>query len=488
MELIGYVVYGIYVLTILWLFFNAIMQLHLLWLAKKKKPSIAKSISNNNVPGISIQLPVYNEKYVVEGLLEKLAELDYPKEKFEIQILDDSTDETSAIIKRKTEELRQKGIDVSIIRRTNRNGYKAGALQEGLPYCKGEFIAIFDADFRPPSHFLKSLLPHFTDQKIGLVQARWGHENKEENFLTRIQTILLDTHFMIEQSGRHNAGYFTNFCGTAGIWRKQCIEDAGGWDGTILSEDLELSYRAQLKGWKVIYDESIVVPAEVPSVMEAFKIQQFRWTKGIAQTARKTLPNILQLAMPLGKKLHSIFQLLSSVVFIFLFINALLTIPMLILRNQYPQFIPLTNYTVLGAINLIALTLIHYKGTNASKNDKGFFSYYPLFLIIYLGMSVQNAIAVMQGLMGKPSPFVRTPKTSGSSSHSYLNKKISWLTILEILMLIYFLSGILLSFWFEDYFLLFFFMMMCGGLGLLVYKSLEQFYIQPSINKRLSEA
>ena len=198
-----------------------------------------------------------------------------------------------------------------MIRRKKRSGYKAGALQYGLPYCKGDLVEIFDADFLPCSVFLEKLLPHFHDKKIGLVQARWGHENIGQNFLTRIQSYLLDMHFKIEQAGRYNAGYFMNFSGTAGIWRKECITEAGGWDSKVLSEDLDISYRAQMKGWRIIFDGEVEVPAQLPPVMEAFKIQQFRWTKGIAQIARKSLGQVLTLQLPLTKKLHSFFHLLS---------------------------------------------------------------------------------------------------------------------------------------------------------------------------------
>ena len=476
-RVLGYVFYGLYTLTSLWLFLNALVQLHLLWHYKKKPGKLTSPTPHPTYyPFVTIQVPVYNEKYVIERLLDCLALMDYPKDRFEIQVLDDSTDETSALIDRKAAALRHKDIAICVHRRKERTGFKAGALQYGMGLCKGELIAIFDADFTPPPHFVKSLVPHFSDPQIGLVQARWGHLNKEENYLTRIQTYLLDTHFSVEQSGRSKAGYFISFCGTAGVWRKSCIVDAGGWDGMVLSEDLDLSYRAQLKGWKLMYDQELEVPAELPSVIEAFKIQQFRWTKGMAQTSKKTLWKLLRTDLPLDKKLHGVFHLLSSFVFVCLFINALLTVPLLIYRNLYPEFVELTHYTLFTSFNLVALTLFYYNGTRSATKQptSQFFSHYPLFLVIYMGMSVQNAIAVLQGLLGSSSVFVRTPKfnVGGIPNTSYLAKRITGINVIEVLVLCYFLYGIGLSIYFNDYFMMLFFLMIGYGLAFILYQSL----------------
>lgn len=472
MKWIGYVLYGIYVATMFWLLFSAIVQLHLLWHSRRQKKKAPLIL--DELPFVSIQVPVYNEKYVIEGLLASLATLDYPKHLFEIQVLDDSTDETSFIIDRRAAVMIEEGITISVVRRQDRQGYKAGALQHGLPLCKGEFIAIFDADFRPPQNFLLSLLPHFSNSKVGLAQARWGHINREQNFLTRIQTYLLDMHFTVEQEGRYNAGYFINFCGTAGIWRKQCIVDAGGWDGSVLSEDLDLSYRAQLKGWKIIYDKDVVAPAQLPAMVEAFKIQQFRWTKGIAQIARKTLHQVWNRHLPPAKKVHSIFHLLGSFTFVCLFVNAVLTVPMLRLRHEYPEFVILTDYTAIGVINLVALAYLYYVSAEpVPQKALRFLFNYPLFIMVYLAMSVQNTVAVLQGLAGQRSPFIRTPKSNAvSTSNTYVQKKVGWITMLETGLLAYFLYGICLSISFGDYFLLMFFILMSGGLGILLYQTL----------------
>ena len=476
MKILGYIVLCIYAITAFWLLLNGLVQLHLLWHYKKKRRNrMEQRPLPDELPFVSILIPLYNEKYVIGRLLQKLAVLDYPKDRFEIQVLDDSTDETCAIIDEEVAGLRSKNIAVTVLRRAVRKGYKAGALQAGMPLLKGDLIAIFDADFTPGAQFLKNLVPYFSDGQVGLVQARWGHLNREQNYLTRIQTFLLDTHFSVEQTGRSNAGYFINFCGTAGIWRKACIMDAGGWDGDVLSEDLDLSYRAQLKGWKLVYDQEIEVPAEQPSVIEAFKVQQFRWTKGMAQIFRKNLKVLLQTALPFDKKLHGVFHLLSSFVFVCLFVNALLTVPLLVFRNMYPDIMEWSKYTLITSLNLVALTLFYYNGacTGGRQGAMQFFRHYPVFLIVYMGLSVQNACAVMQGFWGSSSVFVRTPKMSNAGTNNvYLERKINWINVLEVVILCYFLGGIALCFYFHDYFLLLFFVMIGLGLGFIVYQSL----------------
>lgn len=489
LKITAYIVLIIYALTAFWLLLNGMVQLHLLWHYKKRKAAAPENRHmTGDLPFVSVQIPVYNEKYVIGRLLQALGKLDYPKDKFEIQVLDDSTDETSTIIDEEVAQLQRQNLNVSILRRIVRKGYKAGALQEGIPLCRGELIAIFDADFIPAPAFLGNLVPYFSDPKVGLAQARWAHLNGGQNFLTRIQTFLLDTHFSVEQTGRSNAGYFINFCGTAGIWRKACIEDAGGWDGDVLSEDLDLSYRAQLKGWKLVYDEDIAVPAELPSVIEAFKVQQFRWTKGMAQIFRKNLKALLQTTLPFGKKLHGVFHLLSSFVFVCLFLNAILTVPLLVFRNMYPDIMEWSKYTMITALNLVALTLFYYQGACTGGKQKAgqFFRHYPVFMVVYMGLSVQNCCAVMQGFLGSRSVFVRTPKMSSSgTNNTYLEKRINWINVLEVVILCYFIGGIILSFYFGDYYLLLFFLMIGLGLGLIVYQSLA-LMAQPKFFKNLS--
>ncbi len=477
----GYVLYGIYVLLTIWLLLHGLVQLHLWRLSKGRKN---KQMQNRmgELPLVTIQVPVYNEKYVVEGLLDCLSQMAYPKHLYQILVLDDSTDETSILVDQKVARLKAAGIAINVIRRENRKGYKAGALQESLPFCKGEFIAIFDADFRPSPDFLQKLLPHFSNANIGLVQARWGHLNQNQNFLTRIQSYLLDTYFTIEQEGRYQGGYFSNFCGTAGVWRKACIQDAGGWDGTMLSEDLDLSYRAQLKGWKIVYDGSTVVPAELPAVIEAFKIQQARWTKGIMQAIRKHGKQVVSSTLPFSKKLLALFHLSGSFVFPCLFINSLFSLPLLLLRSAYPEFIALTDLTVIGGLNLFLQTTLFYQGTKKSGKEAKFWKYYPLFLLVYMALAVQNTIAVFGGLFGRPSPFIRTPKyaAKAAASTSYFGQKKNTVHLVEAVMLFYFACGICLSFYLGDYFFLVLFIMMSCGLGLVVYHS----YTWPKVRWR----
>jgi cellulose synthase/poly-beta-1,6-N-acetylglucosamine synthase-like glycosyltransferase len=471
---LGFVLFGLYAISAVWLFLNGLVQLHLLWHYKKTRSvKTPEKYAGSELPKVTIQVPLYNEPYVVDRLLRALASLDYPKERFEVQVLDDSTDETVAIVDAGVARLQAEGIAAQVFRRDDRKGYKAGALQAGLAHSTGELIAIFDADFVPPAHFLKALVPHFTDPAVGLTQARWGHLNKEENSLTRLQTVLLDTHFSIEQMGRSQAGYFINFCGTAGIWRKACIEDAGGWDGSVLSEDLDLSYRAQLKGWKLVYDPTIEVPAELPAAIDAFKVQQFRWTKGMAQVFRKSLRHVWKAPVPLDKKLHGIFHLLGSFVFVCVFINALLTVPLLVFRSLYPEFITLTHYSLFTSLNLVALTIFYYNGARSRPvSAKQFFTDFPLFLVLYMALCVQNTIAVMQGLSGRTSAFIRTPKRNAAADSVAANhlKGFTWINGVEGLVWLYFMAGIGLSFFLNDYFMLVFFVMITYGLGFILHK------------------
>lgn len=466
----GYVLFGIYVLITLWLLANSLVQFYLLVQASKNKKE-KKQRPLNPLPFVSIQAPVYNEKYVAEGLLHSLSELDYPKHLFEILVLDDSTDETSAILAKKAEALTKEGFQIRIISRARRTGYKAGALQESLGQCKGEFIAVFDADFRPGPSFMRQLLPLFSNEKVGLVQARWGHANKTQNFLTRTQSFLLDTYFNVEQAGRHKQNLFTNFCGTAGIWRKQSLVEAGGWDGTVLSEDLDISYRVQLKGWKIVYDENTVVPAELPSVMEAFKTQQARWTKGMAQVWRKNIADVLKSEISLSKKFHAFFHLSAAFVFPCLLLNTLLCLPLLLLRQAYPEFVALTNYAGIGGLYLIGLTFVFYYGAQGRQRDLQFSFYFPLFVLVLMAFSVQNTVAVLKGLFGKSAVFVRTPKFAESDpdGNAYVSKKLTPLHMLEIVFFVVYAGGVLLSLYLHDWFYLPLFAMMTCGLGILIF-------------------
>src|SRR5438445_3887654 len=283
-------------------------------------------------PPVTIQLPIYNEMYVADRLIEAVCEMDYPRELLEIQVLDDSTDETTDIAELAVRRHAARGFDITYLHRVDRRGYKAGALEAGLKVAKANFIAIFDADFVPPKDYLHKTLPYFTDAKIGMVQARWGHINQDYSLLTKIQSILLDAHFILEHGGRNRGGRFFNFNGTAGIWRRTAIADAGGWQHDTLTEDLDLSYRAQLRGWQFVFVPALIAPAEVPVEMNAFKSQQHRWAKGSVQTCIKLLPRILRSNLPLGVKAEAFFHLTANFNYILMCILSILMFPSMVIR------------------------------------------------------------------------------------------------------------------------------------------------------------
>ncbi len=469
MILVGYMVFLVYAVTSIWLMLNACIQLHLLYkisFARKQSQQV-KVRDTDDYPEVLVQIPLYNEPSVVERLLQSIFKLNYPADKITIQILDDSTDRTSVIIDKFLEK-KDLPFNYQLVRRPDRSGFKAGALQYGLQRSAAELVAIFDADFIPSPDFLYKLLPYFNDKQIGLVQARWGHINQNENFLTRVQSILLDAYFSIEQYARHHSGYFLNFCGTAGIWRRSCIEDVGGWDGSVLSEDLDLSYRAQMKGWKIVYDDNVEVPAELPGAVSAFKTQQFRWTKGMAQISKKNFKQLLNTSIPVIKKIHGIFHLLSNLVFVCMFVNVLFAAPLLYFRNEIPNIAMLSKYMMIASLALVLLTLFYYKGATAKGNlsSRDFIKYYPLFLVVYMGMSVQNTIAIFQGFLGKESEFIRTPKSDEIIQEK---ARLTWINMAEVALLIYCIASIFFSFYLNDFWMMLFLLMMSYGLILLLW-------------------
>ena len=478
----------IYTIAITLLFFYCIMQLSLAIHYIKFKRNLKKeetifTIPESEYPYVTVQLPVFNELYVVERLIDAIAAFDYPADKLEIQLLDDSTDESFEIARKKVDYYHQRGIDIKQIRRPERKGFKAGALEYGLREAKGEYVAIFDADFVPFPDFLKKTIPHFLlDDKIGVVQAKWDHLNKDYSILTKMQAFALDMHFTIEQQGRNAAGYFINFNGTAGVWRKATIEDAGGWKADTLTEDLDLSYRAQLKGWKFKYVENVVAPAELPTDMNALKSQQFRWNKGGAETAKKIGLRVINAELPLRIKLHAVAHLFNTTNYIFILITAILSVPLLFIKNQVIDF----NYFKYASIFLmgsIAIAYAYYISTlqrekTMRKTLSVYITRFPIFLAITMGMSLHNAWAVFRGWLGQQTAFVRTPKfniVNGKDiwkNKKYTASKISPIVYLEGLFSLYFLSGIIMGFYYEDYGLLPFHMLAFSGFALIFYFSL----------------
>ncbi len=441
----------------------ALAQLNLLinYLKARKKvdTSVKFDLSNpKEIPFVTIQLPVYNELYVMKRLLKNIAKLEYPKGKLEIQVLDDSTDESIETTAKHIKKIQEKGIDIQHIRRTNRKGFKAGALKEGLKTAKGEFIAIFDADFLPKKDWLLQTIPYFKDDKIGVVQTRWGHINRNYSTLTKIQAFALDAHFTLEQVGRNSQGHFINFNGTAGVWRKKCIYDAGNWEGDTLTEDLDLSYRAQLKKWKFKYLENVETPAELPVIISAARSQQFRWNKGGAENFQKMMKRVVKSKnVSVKTKIHSLLHLLNSSMFTFIFLVAVLSIPMLYIKNEYAHlkmYFYVMSFFVISSLIFFICYWVMYKSIYGG-GIKNFFKYIGAFFTFFsiaMGFSLHNTIAVLEGHFGKKSEFVRTPKFNiktvkdGWKNNKYIKKKPSVHVILEGILALYFVFGMYSAF------------------------------------------
>lgn len=362
-------------------------------------------------PEICVQLPIYNERYVIKRLLKSIVKLDYPTEKIHIQILDDSTDKTSKLIRRLVKVLHHKKIRIDHIQRGNRSGYKAGALAYGLLRTKAKYIAIFDADFFPNPDFLKKTICYLLQPNIGMVQARWGHANRDYSLLTRLQAIFLDAHFKIEHLARNRSGRFFNFNGTAGVWRREAIEDAGGWQHDTLTEDLDLSYRAQLAGWKFLYLPNIFAPAELPVEMNAYKSQQHRWAKGSVQTALKLYSKIIHSKFPFYIKLEALIHLSNNIAFLLMLIPSILIIP--ILKFQLENNINWLGFVYFFTFLSSTLSVIIYY-TYTIKDTIGRIwpdvLYLPLLMGVGIGLSLNNGRAALEALLGHGSEFKRTPK------------------------------------------------------------------------------
>ncbi len=364
------------------------------------------------LPKVTVQLPIYNEMYVLDRLLDSVCAIRYPRELLEIQVLDDSTDETAGLARRAVERYRAQGLDIHYLHRDDRTGFKAGALDVGLAVATGEFVLIFDADFVAPPDILEKTIGQFQEPLVGMVQVRWGHINRDYSLLTQVQSVLLDGHFILEHGGRSRTGRFFNFNGTAGIWRRQAIHDAGGWQHDTLTEDLDLSYRAQMRGWRFVYLQDVVSPAEVPVEMNAFKSQQHRWAKGSVQTCKKLLPRVLASKLPWHIKLESVFHLTANFAYPLMVLLSILMFPAMVIRYN------------MGWYEMMIVDVPLFLGATCSVCSFYFFSqkeifpdtwksrvkYLPAVLSVGIGLSVNNALAVMEGLFGRKSEFIRTPK------------------------------------------------------------------------------
>jgi cellulose synthase/poly-beta-1,6-N-acetylglucosamine synthase-like glycosyltransferase len=385
---------------------------YLVYLYMRHKDSQpAEPPSLDPLPVVTVQLPIYNEMYVADRLIDAVCRLDYPRELLEIQVLDDSTDETSEIAELAVRRHALQGIDIKYFHRTDRAGYKSGALEAGLAVARGSFICIFDADFLPGADFLHRLLPHFADPQVGMVQARWGHINQDYSLLTKVQAILLDGHFVLEHGSRHRAGLFFNFNGTAGMWRRETIASAGGWQHDTLTEDLDLSYRAQMRGWKFVFLPGVVAPAEVPVEMNAFKSQQHRWAKGSIQTCKKLLPQILQADLPAHVKAEAFFHLTANFNYLLMSILCILMFPSMVIRYEMGWYemllidVPLFFAATMSFCNFYVVCQ-----REVHKDWIPRLRYMPFLISIGIGLCVNNTKAVLEALFDKKTEFARTPK------------------------------------------------------------------------------
>jgi cellulose synthase/poly-beta-1,6-N-acetylglucosamine synthase-like glycosyltransferase len=371
-------------------------------------------------PSVTVQLPIYNERYVVERLVESIAQFDYPRDRLEVQVLDDSTDETREIARNVVERYQALGFPITYHHRSNRDGYKAGALDEGMRSARGEYIAIFDADFQPPGDWLKRVVPFFADPQVGMVQTRWSYINRDYSALTEVEGILLDGHFIIEHGGRSRRGVFFNFNGTAGMWRRRAIEEAGGWEHDTLTEDTDLSYRAQMKGWRFVYVPEIECPSELPVEMNAFKAQQARWAKGLIQVAKKILPRLLRSNQPFVVKAEAVFHLTANISYPLMILLSTLLLPAMIVRFYQGWFQMLVIDLPLFLASTFSISTFYLTAQRElhPRTWTRTFLYLPFVMACGIGLAVRNSIAVLEALRGKQSEFVRTPKYAVGQARS----------------------------------------------------------------------
>jgi len=447
---------------------------------RDKKPKPLKLF--DKLPHVTVQLPVYNERYVVERLIEAAINLDYPRELLEIQVLDDSTDDTRHLCERLVRQYAGAGYPIKYLHRENRLGFKAGALAEGLKQSTGEFIAVFDADFVPPPSILHQMVHYFTDPKVGMVQGRWTWINRDYSALTEVESIMLDGHFVVEHGGRSSSGRFFNFNGTAGMWRRTAIEDAGGWEHDTLTEDTDLSYRAQLKGWKFIYDPDIVCPSELPVEMNSFKTQQARWAKGLIQVGKKILPIIWRSDQPLYIKMEATFHLTANLAYPLMIFFSLILLPAMIVRFYQGWFQML--YLDLPLFILSTCTVSgFYVVSQRALYPKGWMRrllYLPFLMATGIGLAVTNGKAVIEALFGIESTFVRTPKyrvernEEGWERKKYVRRRIGWIPAVELLLAGYFLLATAYSYSVQNYLTVPFLMLFLVGYAYMGTMSLLQ--------------
>jgi cellulose synthase/poly-beta-1,6-N-acetylglucosamine synthase-like glycosyltransferase len=383
-----------------------------------------------DLPVVTVQLPMFNELFVAERLIDAASRFDYPADRLEIQVLDDSTDATSSIARAKCAALREQGLDVVYVHREDRQGYKAGALEAGMKLARGDFMLIFDADFIPGREIVREMIDFFAEPSVGMVQARWTHLNRNHSTLTRCQAMLLDGHFVIEHSARNRSGCYFNFNGTAGMWRKSAILDAGGWQHDTITEDMDLSYRAQLAGWKFVYAPQLSAPAELPSEMNGFKGQQYRWAKGSVQTARKLLGTILRAPVSRKVKTEALFHLTNNLAYLFLLVLALLQLPNMLIRRgmEHPELLMLDLPLFLATCGSVAaFYVVAHQDLYGGRWQA--IKQLPAMMALGIGLSINNGRAALEGLFGRDVEFVRTPKRGsldGKPSSGTFGYRVRW--------------------------------------------------------------
>ena len=459
MELVPAVIIGIYGIIFVVLSIFGVHRYSLIFRYYHNRKQTPPSGTLDPLPKVTVQLPIYNEAYVVDRLIEAVCNLEYPRDRLQVQVLDDSTDETQRIAKAGVEKFTRQGVDIAYIHRPDREGFKAGALAHGLGSAKGEFVAIFDADFIPQPGFLMDTIHYFCDEKVGMVQARWDHVNRGYSLLTRVQAILLDGHFVLEHGARYFSNLFFNFNGTAGIWRKTSIEDSGGWMHDTLTEDMDLSYRAQLRGWRFIYVPEVAVPSELPVEMNAFKSQQDRWVKGSIQNARKLLIQVLKSPLPLKVKVEAVFHLTNNVAHICIALLAFLIFPAIVVRlhmNWPKSWIVLTDLLVFAAATGSVFCFYLYSQKEVRQKLISTIALIPLVMMVGIGISLNNSKALLEGLFNTKSPFERTPKFNVQhkldewKSKRYRGKQ-NWLSYIELGLGVFFTGAIALAFYWDLY-------------------------------------
>jgi cellulose synthase/poly-beta-1,6-N-acetylglucosamine synthase-like glycosyltransferase len=465
-------------------------MVYLYYKHQKDKPVLKKKL--DKLPRVTIQLPVYNEMYVVRRLIASSCGIDYPKELLDIQVLDDSTDETKNISLDCVKEFREKGFDINYIHRENREGFKGGALEAGLKSARGEYIAVFDADFIPQRDIFQKTIHYFADKSVGMVQTRWTYLNRKYSFLTKIQAIMLDGHFVIEHTARNWSGRFFNFNGTAGVWRKEAIETAGGWQNDTLTEDLDLSYRSQLKGWKFIYLKDEVSPSEIPVEINGFKGQQHRWAKGSIQTAKKLLPLILKSKLPLKVKVEAFFHLTNNMSYLLMLVLSVLIYPSMVARINIGWFKMVVTDVPFLLVATVGISFFYMcSQKEAYKNWKSRIVYLPMLMSLGIGLSVNNSKAVLGAIFNRKTEFKRTPKYSiEKKKDRWLGKKyrgeINMLVLMELLLGIYFTFNIYFAFVNKIYISIPFLMMFQMGYLYVAFLSIFQVILSGITSNRLA--